>query len=84
MRLSSSLLRAASLGATLGPLLALPARADDPSSPIDPSSLPSVATANVVPPGRIDGAIARLNDLATDMLHRTHIPGLAIAVVRDG
>ena len=84
MRLPSSLLRAASLGVTLGPLLALPAHADDPSSPIDPSSPPSVATANFVPPDRIDGATARLNDLATDMLHRTHIPGLAIAVVRDG
>jgi CubicO group peptidase (beta-lactamase class C family) len=61
-----------------------PAYADTPSDPIDPSVPPPLATANVVPPAQIDQAIARLNDLATDMLQKTHIPGLAVSVVRNG
>jgi CubicO group peptidase (beta-lactamase class C family) len=61
-----------------------PAHADAPANPIDPSVPPAQTTANVVPPAQIDGAIARLDDLAADMLRRTHIPGLAISVVREG
>lgn len=62
------------------PLLA----ADQPPNPIDPSVSPPEATANVVPPAQIDSAIAKLPDLAKDLLARTHIPGFAISVVRDG
>ncbi len=51
---------------------------------VDASVPPNVATANVVTPAQIDSAIGRLDELANDMLRRTHIPGLAIAVVRDG
>jgi len=61
-----------------------PAFADSPPNPIDPSVPPPQATTNVVPAAQIDTAIARLNDLARDMLDKTHIPGLAISVVRDG
>ena len=58
--------------------------AGGPANPIDPSVPPPEATANVVPPAQIDNAIARLPELAKEMLERTHIPGLAISVVRDG
>jgi CubicO group peptidase (beta-lactamase class C family) len=61
-------------------MLAAPAHA----GPVDPSLPPSVATADNVAPAQIDAAIARLDELATEMLRRTRIPGLAIAVVRDG
>ncbi len=61
-----------------------PALADPPANPIDPSVPPPQATANVVPATQIDAAIARLNDLAAEMLNKTHIPGLAISVARDG
>jgi CubicO group peptidase (beta-lactamase class C family) len=61
-----------------------PALADSPPNPIDPSVPPPQATANVVPAAQIDAAIARLNDLAAEMLNKTHIPGLAISVARDG
>jgi CubicO group peptidase (beta-lactamase class C family) len=63
---------------TTGPCV----QADVPPVPIDQAVSPSQATANVIPPGQIDAAIGRLNDLATDLLRRTHIPGLAVAVVR--
>jgi CubicO group peptidase (beta-lactamase class C family) len=61
-----------------------PVAADEPTNPIDPSVPPPEATANVVPPARIDNAIARIPELAKDMLVRTHIPGLAISVIRNG
>ena len=77
-------LRDLATSALLSTLLASSACADAPTMPIDLALPPPQATANVVPPAQIDAAIARLNDLATDMLRQTHIPGLAIAVVRDG
>ncbi len=67
-----------------GALLAVPASADAPANPIDPKVPPPQATANVVRPAQIDAAIAELNDLAAKMLNKTHIPGLAISVARDG
>jgi CubicO group peptidase (beta-lactamase class C family) len=66
-------------------MLTMPAvAADAPANPVDPSVPPPEATANVVPPAQIDTAIARLPELAKDVLDRTHIPGLAISVVREG
>jgi CubicO group peptidase (beta-lactamase class C family) len=80
-----SLLRIMSLSTVLGLLLpASTTYADTPSNPIDASLSPPRATANHVTPAQINAAIARLNDLATDMLRKTHIPGIAIAVARDG
>ena len=58
--------------------------ADPPPNPIDPSVPPPEATINAVPPAQIDSAIGRLDGLAKEMLDKTHIPGLAISVVRDG
>ena len=53
--------------------------------------MPSVAdtsppqTAGVpIPDGQIDKAIASLDAIASDVMKRSGIPGMAIAVVRDG
>ncbi len=78
------LLRALSLSTTLVTLAVIAAFADEPRNPIDPAVPPPQATANFISPAQIDSAIARLNELGTDMLQRTHIPGLAISVVRAG
>lgn len=78
-------LRLILLTVTASAILTMPlSAADQPANPIDPSVSPPEATTNVVPPAQIDNAIARLPDLAKELLARTHIPGLAIAVVRDG
>jgi CubicO group peptidase (beta-lactamase class C family) len=78
-------LRLILLTATASAILTMPlVAAGQPANPIDPSVSPPEATANVVSPAQIDAAIAKLPDLAKDMLARTHIPGLAISVVRDG
>ena len=37
-----------------------------------------------IPDGQIDHAIARLDALADEMMHKSKIPGMAVAVVRDG
>jgi CubicO group peptidase (beta-lactamase class C family) len=47
------------------------------TSPNDVSAVP-------IPPGQIDQAIGRLDGLATDIMARTGIPGMAIAVVYGG
>ena len=73
-------LRLILLTAAASAILTLPlVAAGQPADPIDPSVSPPEATANVVPPAQIDNAIAKLPDLANDMLARTHIPGLAIS-----
>jgi CubicO group peptidase (beta-lactamase class C family) len=79
------MLRLILLTAAASATLTMPlAAADQAANPIDPAVSPPEATANVVLPAQIDAAIAKLPDLAKDMLARTHIPGLAISVVRDG
>ncbi|HLY89387.1 MAG TPA: serine hydrolase [Acetobacteraceae bacterium] len=78
-------LRLILLTATASAILTMPlAAADQPANPIDPSVSPPEATTNVVPSAQTDNAIAQLPKLAQDILARTHIPGLAISVVRDG
>ncbi|ODR10637.1 serine hydrolase [Mycolicibacillus koreensis] len=37
-----------------------------------------------IPDGRIDDAVARLDDLATDLMDQSGVPGMAVAVVRGG
>jgi CubicO group peptidase (beta-lactamase class C family) len=44
---------------------------------------PSTVSAVPVPPEQIDAAIAQIDTIAADVLRRTEIPGMAIAVVRD-
>ncbi len=50
----------------------------------DPITAPPMAVLLPVPDERIMAAISTLNDLGQDVLTRTGIPGLAIAVVHDG
>ncbi|WP_196778381.1 serine hydrolase [Thalassorhabdomicrobium marinisediminis] len=50
----------------------------------DPATPPPMAVLLPVPEARIMAAVATLDDLAQDILTRTGIPGLAIAVVHDG
>lgn len=58
--------------------------AADGSSVMDTSQSPAQTAGVPIPPGQVDRAIQQLDDLAIKMLQRTHIPGLAIAVVQDG
>src|SRR5215208_6850336 len=61
-------------------LLALPGAASAQSQ----SQLsPSQESAVPIPPGQIDAAIARIDGLAGDLMQRTGVPGMAIAVVHD-
>jgi CubicO group peptidase (beta-lactamase class C family) len=84
MPTSPLVLRVIATSTILAALFASGVHADAPSNPIDPSLPPPRTTANRVPPAQIDAAIARLDELATDTLRNTHIPGMAIAVAREG
>jgi CubicO group peptidase (beta-lactamase class C family) len=44
---------------------------------------PSSASAVTIPPGQIAAAVGHLDGLARDLLTRTGVPGMAIAVVHD-
>jgi CubicO group peptidase (beta-lactamase class C family) len=74
--------QAAKVGAGLGFVIATGASAAEPVP--DPSLPPSQTAGVAVPPGQIDQAIAKLDGLAKDLLSRSGVPGLAVAVVRDG
>ncbi len=65
-------------------LCLLPQRGEAFEGAIDPAAPPPRASAVPVPPERIDAAIARLDELAADLLRKAGIPGLSVAVVRDG
>lgn len=58
-------------------LLVAPASAQDLAPPPELSMLP-------VPPGQFDKALGRLDGIAGDIMVRTGIPGMAVAVVKDG
>ncbi len=47
---------------------------------LPPDAVPGVA----IPAGRIDAAVAAVDGLAQDLMRISHIPGLAVAVVRSG
>ena len=51
------------------------ARAEDP---------PQLYSAVPIPDGQIAMAISKLDGLVTDMMQRTGVPGIAVAVVADG
>lgn len=53
------------------------------SSPVLGES-PSQDVALAIPPGQVDAAVARLDELAADIMRRSNIPGMAVAVVKDG
>jgi CubicO group peptidase (beta-lactamase class C family) len=44
---------------------------------------PSAVSAVAIPPGQIDRAVASLDRLANDLMRRSGVPGMAIAVVHD-
>ena len=55
------------------------------AAPAVDADLPPPETVGVtIPPGQIERAIAKLDDLAKDIMRRTGIPGMAVAVSRDG
>jgi CubicO group peptidase (beta-lactamase class C family) len=58
-------------------LLATPALAEDVAPPPEFSVVP-------VPPGQFEKALDRLDALAGDIMGKTGIPGMAVAVVKDG
>ncbi|MEW6254525.1 MAG: serine hydrolase [Pseudomonadota bacterium] len=51
---------------------------------ISPSQTPAQTVATSVPPAQIDAAIARLDEIAIGIQRRSQVPGMAMAVVRDG
>ena len=54
-------------------------------NPVDAEELPPPQVAGVpIPDGQIDRAVGQLDTLAQALLEKSGIPGLAIAVVRDG
>ncbi len=72
------------IGAALIGVCATLARAADTPPSADPSLPPSQTAGVAIPVVQIDLAIAKVDGLARDVMRRTGIPGLAVAVVRDG
>jgi CubicO group peptidase (beta-lactamase class C family) len=83
-RLSLARRQVAALGAGLAATLATKASAAVPATLIDPALPPSETAGVPVPPGQIDHAIMQLDGLAEKLLRRAGIPGMAVAVVRNG
>jgi len=55
------------------------------ANPVDAEELPPPQVAGVpIPDGQIDRAVGQLDTLAQAILEKSGIPGLAVAVVRDG
>jgi CubicO group peptidase (beta-lactamase class C family) len=78
------LARVAIAVALLGSVLGAPVQAAPPPFPVDPAQSPSETSGVAIPAGQIDRAIAKLDGLTKDILRRTGIPGIAVAVVRAG
>ena len=72
------------LGAGIAATLTSRASAAVPSPDIDPAVPPPETVGVPVPAGQIDRAIGQLDSLAANLLARTGVPGMAVAVVRDG
>jgi CubicO group peptidase (beta-lactamase class C family) len=66
-----------------GPIATL-AHAQSTPPPMDTTQSPSRTAAVAIPAGQIDRAVQQLDKLVTDVLRQTHVPGLALSVVRDG
>ena len=48
-----------------------------------PGKSPSAESAVEIPPGQIDQAVTKLDGIVTGLMHRTGVPGVAVAVVKD-
>lgn len=55
-----------------------------PASPEAQSLSPPQVAGIDIPDGQVDDAVARLDDLARELMDRTGIPGMAVAVVHRG
>lgn len=51
---------------------------------IDAKLPPSQAVAMPAPPAQVDAAVGKLDELAGDIMRKSGMPGMAVAVVRDG
>lgn len=61
------------------------AQAPPSACPLPPEApLPNEIAGVEVPDGQIDAAVARLDELAEELMASSGIPGMAVAVVRDG
>lgn len=70
--------------AVLGPISVLLASPVLAQGAFDTSRPPPQTWSNVIPKGQIEMALGRIDGLAEDLLKRSGIPGLAVAVVHDG
>lgn len=54
--------------------------------PVASGTAPPAPAANTspVPSAQVDAAVAKLDDIAADVMKRSGIPGMAVAVVKDG
>ncbi len=73
--------RIAAMAAALAALLAVGAAPT--ATATEPDQSPAAFSAVDIPPGQVDAAVGRLDDLANGLMARTGIPGLAIAVVHE-
>lgn len=55
-----------------------------PAAGGDGSLSPSETAALPIPAGQIDAAVARLDQVVEDIMQRSNVPGMAVAVVKDG
>ena len=79
MRIASSIARPVLLVVVAGCGVA-----GSPPPPTEADTNPAAVSAVPIPSTRIDAAIAALDGIATRTMDRTGIPGISIAVVRDG
>ncbi|WP_298131376.1 serine hydrolase [Micropruina sp.] len=81
----SRLLSAAAL-ALAAVLLTACTSSDPASGPLQPvgETAPDAYAARPIPSGQVDTAINGLDQMVTDVLQRTGVPGMSVAVVRGG
>jgi CubicO group peptidase (beta-lactamase class C family) len=76
--------RSVSLAALAGLCLAMVPGASAFEVEVAPATPPSSTVLVPIPPGQVDAAVGRLDALAADILARSGIPGMAVAVVTGG
>ena len=74
----------AALLTTGGAVAANAAPARSAATIADPASSPDRLSGVPVPPGRIEAAVAALDGIIEDIMRKSTVPGMAVAVVRDG
>ncbi|HEU4361929.1 MAG TPA: serine hydrolase, partial [Mycobacterium sp.] len=75
----------AAAAATLAVLLALTGCRSSPTTPQSLSDAPPNEVSGLrIPDGRVEAAVARLDELADQLMRNSGIPGMAVAVVHGG